>query len=262
MRILIVLFCSVFLTACQSSISRFVEYRGLPKHSVNIIDEQGVESARIEVRSGECFVSADCSNQRERVELTTARTSSGEILVGGMERWYRFQLKFPYDWQPPYRIGGIIVAQIKIGGVSHPIFRLEVTSRNGVISYKWLSASLDHSWKWLPWSLSKGKRKTSLVEIDDLKGQWNDFVLRAKWTKNEDGFAYLWLNGKPIWSQSGANTARGLGNEVYQKTGIYRYGVLLEGEKDTSIIFVRTPTKGHSQSDLNLPYELDPFQPR
>ena len=111
----------------------------------------------------------------------------------------------------------------------------------------------------MPWDSSKGDRISKLLKIDDIKGEWGDFVLHAKWSKNDDGFAYLYLNGKPIWSQLGANVAKGSNTKIYQKTGIYRFDASGVENPDTSVIFVRAPTKSRSQSGLKLPYDLTPF---
>ena len=51
----------------------------------------------------------------------------------------------------------------------------------------------------------KDNRTLIIPNSENFKGKWLDFVMHSNWSKKDDGFQHLWVNGKKVWSHTGAN---------------------------------------------------------
>ena len=51
----------------------------------------------------------------------------------------------------------------------------------------------------------KDNRQLIVPNSKNFKGKWLDFVMHSNWSKKDDGFITLWMNGEKVWSQTGAN---------------------------------------------------------
>jgi len=49
------------------------------------------------------------------------------------------------------------------------------------------------------------RRKLIIPNSKNFKGKWLDFVMHSNWSKKDDGFITLWMNGEKVWAQTGPN---------------------------------------------------------
>jgi len=58
-----------------------------------------------------------------------------------------------------------------------------------------------------------------ILTQDEMIEKWNDILVNVKWSKKDDGFFKVWLNGKQVYSFEGPTKTKA---QVYFKFGIYR----------------------------------------
>ena len=65
-----------------------------------------------------------------------------------------------------------------------------------------------------------GPRDKVLSTLDDMRGNWTDVLVHTNWSRKDDGFFRVYVNGKtdPVFSYSGKTRLM----DVYFKFGIYR----------------------------------------
>jgi len=176
-----------------------------PDHPVRY----GKYSERFEVRPGDCSRN-DCKTDRERSELTQL----GDTQKEGDEYWYRWSIYMPEDHQNIYLTKNTY-GQFHQGG----FFKCSV-----VFMFQefwggyWLNI--------LPAITEKvtytSDDNRNLLEPEDFIGKWNDIVVHARWTKKDDGWFKVWVNGEEKTSWEGKTMTC---KEVYFKYGVYRFAV-------------------------------------
>jgi hypothetical protein len=164
----------------------------------------GKKSERFEVRPGDCSrVKSgswdDCKEDRERSELIQRGYRQWE----GGEYWYRWSIYIPEGHQNIYRTK-LAYAQFHQEGCS-PVFLFQEYGGG-----YWLNIQP-------PIKGYDDDRK--LLEAKEFIGNWNDIVVHARWTKKNDGWFKVWVNGEEKTSHEGKTMTC---NDVYFKYGVYR----------------------------------------
>ncbi len=174
-----------------------------------VLDPTGLaateEVERFEIRAGDCARDAyrdDCADKRERAELTErSRPHRGVHGLG----WYRWQIYFPDDYPAIYPARAVHVqfGQQRIG----PAWVFEIGA-TGVL--------------WVGNRLEEGGAYQALIDEDVLRGEWHDIVVRANWSKNDDGQMTVWVNGVKKADYRGRTCSS---CRVYFSYGISREGL-------------------------------------
>lgn len=170
-----------------------------PDHPVRY----GNNSERFEVRPGDCSSSRrgwdDCKNDRERAELIQQRPRQEE----GDEYWYRWSIFLPKGHTNIYPVklayGQFHQLRCKVafmfqefGGGYHLNIQPVIAGFND-----------DHP----------------LLSAAEFVGKWNDIVVHARWTKLDDGWFKVWVNGEQKVDYKGHTMTC---ETVYFKYGVYR----------------------------------------
>jgi len=162
----------------------------------------GEKSIRFEVRPGDCGYNEDwndCDSDRERHELTGKRMSGGEW-------WYSWSIYLPKDF--------INVHPTKVClGQFH--------QEKGHVVWMFQNQSFSEAGGyWVDDQVPGYTRKLNkILSQDEMIEKWNDILVNAKWSKKDDGFFKVWLNGKQVYSFVGPTKTK---EKVYFKFGIYR----------------------------------------
>ena len=156
---------------------------------------------RFEVRPGDCSRNRgwdDCKKDRERSELSERRKSTGH----GQEKWYGWSIYVPKDWTNvwPTKVALGQFHQAK----SHPIWMFQ-NSNGGLFLDQQISGRSD--------------RYYALLSAAQLRGNWNRIEVHAKWSRNENGFFRVYVNGTKKVDYSGRTMTA---SAVYFKYGVYR----------------------------------------
>jgi len=147
--------------------------------------EEGQHNKEVKtpVRSGERAFEHYVEACGERAELAMQRTEIGEAY------WYGWSMYVPedFDEREHYTIVMQLAAwpsprdgEFPCGGIGH---KINIGS-GGTLAY-----DLQHA----------GEEKDAVCEeyplgnLDEIRGKWVDFVMRAKWTGNPNGFLQLWM---------------------------------------------------------------------
>jgi hypothetical protein len=167
------------------------------KYSINILTDiaTGEEFLKFELRDGESW--KDITGARSyRTEIDTRDKPAMRSV-----KWYRFSVLFSKDF--PIEYNRFVFAQWH--GADK--WWLGEPSRDPVLSFRFInsqfSIKLVHSAERIVknpdsvWSDKIFKTKTF-----DL-GKWNDFVIEAKWSYEDDGFLNIWWNNKQIVKYNG-----------------------------------------------------------
>ena len=64
-----------------------------------------------------------------------------------------------------------------------------------------------------------GEKTIRLLSAQDFVGRWNDIVVHAHWTKKDNGWMKVWVNGEEKVDYVGKTIAC---TKVYFKYGVYR----------------------------------------
>ena len=158
-----------------------------PDYMMNVVDKSdghpvrlGDKSIRFEVRSGDCFDwaiggSSDCTRyplidfqgDRERYELATD-------VFKNKEHWFSWSIYFPADYTNNWPLKNLY-GQFHEKDGGNVIWSFEQYP-NGIVLTK-----------------EKGLGGTEMKQFtvlgnNELPGKWHDFLIHAKFSKNDDGF--------------------------------------------------------------------------
>jgi hypothetical protein len=184
-----------------------------PDHPVRY----GKRSERFEVRPGDCSRSKgggwdDCKNDRERSELI----QRGITQRMGDEYWYRWSIYLPPTHQNIYRVK-LAYAQFHQERCP-PVFMFQEYGGG-----YWLNIQS-------PITGYDDNRK--LLESQEFIGKWNDIVVHARWTRDNDGWFRVWVNGAEKTFYEGKTMSC---YEVYFKYGVYRSFISRNRELSKSV---------------------------
>ncbi len=180
----------------------------------------GKRSLRVEVRYGDCGVEkysgfSDCKNGNERVELSTSSVQrEGSVFE------YGWSVYFPEDFPTPYHKGNtrpeMFLGQFHgTGSAPHTwaFFYGGWRPGNGGLMLKGPQARHDGNFH--------GTFRAPVLSREEIFGRWNDIKIQVKWTKNSDGFLYVFVNDNPRVVYRGVTLPEPV-EGVYLKLGIYR----------------------------------------
>ena len=155
---------------------------------------------RFEVRHGDCAADtgwSDCAQDRERSELSGSKDN-----YPGTEYWYGWSIYVPEDYV------NISPTKVALGQFhqksSHPVWMFQ-NSTGGYHLDKQVSGYTDTYYK--------------LIDKKDFRGKWHKIKLHVKWSRKNDGFFKVWVNGKQKVDYKGKTMSA---SQVYFKYGVYR----------------------------------------
>lgn len=196
---------------------------GLDDHNHQVVSSDnghpvryGKRSERFDVRPGDCGVTengkwSDCENDRERTEMASNRDI---IYHNDDEYWYRWSLFIPKGHKNLWKTK-VSYAEFKPLGCG-PIFQLletKIRSDKGEVMAYFPNADRLNSPadNWL---------RSYYFLTTDYINKWMDFVVHAKWSRSDDGWFQIWVNGKLKFNYKGKTMFCQKG--VYFKYGVYR----------------------------------------
>jgi len=212
------LFCSDGFAGNIVKLSKDVAYgnsyfkslsRNYKKYGMQVVDKKdghpvraGQKSIRFEVRPGDCGYNdgwSDCDTDRERHELSGKRVSGGEW-------WHSWSIYLPKDFV------NVHPTKVALGQFhqekGHVVWMFQNQSFSTAGGY------------WVDDQVPGYTRKlTQILSQDEMIEKWNDILVNVKWSKKDDGFFKVWLNGKQVYSFAGPTKTIA---QVYFKFGIYR----------------------------------------
>jgi hypothetical protein len=172
------------------------------------VRKNGEDSLRFELRKGEQW------NTSFRSEVNTTEHPPMNSV-----RWYAFSLYLPVDF--PIEDNRLVLAQWhgadkkERGEVARsPSMAFRYRAGRFYVTDRHTSERIVKDSDTVP--------ETILFQTNSFPlGQWNDFVVQAKWSYQDDGFVNVWWNGKPIVQYCGPV---GYNDDLgpYFKFGIYR----------------------------------------
>ena len=95
-----------------------------------------------------------------------------------------------------------------------------------------------------------GPRDRILSTVEDMMGKWTDVLVHANWSRKDDGFFRVYVNGdtKPEFIYSGRNKPK----DVFFKFGIYR-----DKKDETQIVYYDDVRKGKTCSEVTEYFPCD-----
>ena len=183
--------------------------RNYKKYGMQVVDKKdghpvraGQKSIRFEVRPGDCGYNdgwSDCDTDRERHELSGKRVSGGEW-------WHSWSIYLPKDFV------NVHPTKLALGQFhqekGHVVWMFQNQSFSTAGGY-WVDNGVPGYTKTL----------NKILTQDEMIEKWNDILVNVKWSKKDDGFFKVWLNGKQVYSFEGPTKTKA---QVYFKFGIYR----------------------------------------
>ena len=179
------------------------------KYGMQVVDKKdghpvraGQKSIRFEVRPGDCGYNDgwnDCDTDRERHELSGKRMSGGEW-------WYSWSIYLPKDFV------NVHPTKVCLGQFhqekGHVVWMFQNQSFSKTGGY------------WVDDQVPGYTRKLNqILSQEEMIEKWNDILVNVKWSKKDDGFFKVWLNGKQVYSFEGPTKTKA---KTYFKFGIYR----------------------------------------
>lgn len=157
---------------------------------------------RFEVRPGDCFSNSgwnDCVQDRERSELSERYKRTG----AGSEYWYGWSIHIPEDYPIVYPTKACL-------GQFH--------QHEGKVI--WMFQNHDGG-LYLDPQIVGGSHKNyfPLIEGDQFRGQWHRVEVHVLWTRGDNGFFRVYVNGEQKVNYRGQTMTA---QKVYFKYGVYR----------------------------------------
>jgi len=191
---------------------------GAKKHGYQVVSapeypvRYGKKSERFEVRPGDCSRGVpknswdDCKNDRERSELLQDDWPQiGYRQREGDEYWYRWSIYIPEGHQNIYRTK-LAYGQFHEWDGCPPTFMFQEYGGGYWFNIQPPIKGYDDNRK--------------LLEANEFIGKWNDIVVHARWTKKNDGWFKVWVNGQATSAYQGKTMV--CSKDVYFKYGVYR----------------------------------------
>ena len=214
---------------------------GFKKHGVKIVDKKdgypvrnGEQAVRFEVRLGDCGKDKlpgkwnDCKNDRQRHEL------SGKYFKG--EIWIAYSIYLPDDFK------SVFPAKLALGQVHQknrpPSLMFQLRDDGYFVDRQMRGRTFE---------------KKKLLDFQSMKGKWNDILIHANFTKDQDGFYKIWANNELKYKYSGITSE---GKPNFFKFGVYqsflkRYSWRKDNQRfPTQIVFYDEIRVGKSREDV------------
>ena len=211
------------------------------KHILQIVKKSedypvrlGKESLRFEVRNGDSW-GWDVNNDRERVELI--------ICCANKTTWNAWSVYFPNDFKIIFPAKNAM-GQFHSDGDNPPpfMFQNQGSPRGKEGGGYWIETDA---------SIGGDNIPVKLLDKNEVLGTWNDILVNAKWTHNEDGFFKVWINGKLSYYYKGTTQIKG--DRIEHHLGIYRsYLSRRPGPEPTQIAYYDEMRYARSCKKLKL----------
>jgi Polysaccharide lyase len=198
--------------------------------------QQGEDSLRFELRAGDTWV------DQTFLRTFRAEVTSQDFPPAGVEQWYALSVFFPSDF--PIEKNRLVFAQWK--------------EREGFLAVG-LSPSLAFRFVDGQFSIRLRHSPEKVIrDADDVKeinvfktrsfplGQWQRFVVQAKWSCREDGLVNVWWNGRQIVEYRGPvgydqpfapKLKFGLYRDATEKTYVAYFNRVLTGDHAEDVGF-------------------------
>lgn len=231
--------CVIGISAAQGSLPDGFEIEeGVADHGIRILGDAGeTQIFRFEVAAGDCVRNGhvdDCSQDRERAELTSVAEKQPFASQSGDGHWYRIEIFVPEEFPAPRNGMGVTLFQLKVPG-AHPALDLFIRGTDD------LRVKLDHAYKLGHWDHDQHERRDPvIIPADELRGRWHEIRIHAHWSAGPDGFVRLYLGDDLAFTYLGQNVAAG--DSIYVKFGIYRWDVSQDPERPASVVLFRNPS--------------------
>lgn len=200
----------------------------------------GSRAERFVLKSGDCPKQYnDCQIDRERIEFIDSRSN---IKVGN-EVWIAWSILVPADFPvPPSKNDrNILLGQIHQSGPSGP--ELMFFYNNHGLNLK---LSNPHKLDDDPMRPLPNFRWVKLLSRTSMRGKWTRIMVNAKWSRANDGWVKVWVNGTNVWNYSGATT--NANDNLHFKYGLYRSFVSRCGGPCPDLtVFYKNVKKGPSR---------------
>ena len=76
-----------------------------------------------------------------------------------------------------------------------------------------------------------------LFDMKTLKGKWNDLIINANWTDNEEGFIKIWVNGKLKLDYIGKTISKIKTIDGQKHGALFRFGIYSQKWPGTIIAY-------------------------
>jgi hypothetical protein len=175
----------------------------------------GTVAERFILRPGDCPRSTgDCQSDRERIEFfdSGSRTQPGDTV------WYAYSVYLPADFPIPAarpRDASLTLGQIHQRGRSGPEL-LMLYDSTGLAAMLSNPYELDDD----PMNPLGPYRYSTILPARSMLGRFTRIMIHAKWSRQDDGYLEVFVNGSRVWSYSGATT--NANEPLYFKYGLYR----------------------------------------
>ena len=188
-----------------------------------------------EVKPGDCFWNRgwnDCDEDRERSELSEKNKGTGV----GNEYWYGWNIYFPEEYLNVYPTKTAL-------GQFHQ-------KDSHVI---WMFQNSDGGYHLDDQTLGFTNEYHKLIDEDDLRGKWHKIEVQAKWSRDDNGFFRVWVNGEQKADYSGQTMTA---ERVYFKYGVYRSFLRRykrsydESEVPTQKVYFSNVKRGYTRDSL------------
>ena len=224
------------------------------KYSDKIVRD-GKYSLRFEKREKDCGVD-DCTRVSAkfigRSEVTiNSKSTWGEV----GSHWYSSSIYIPEESNLPTGKGQIIMGQFKTSSKSQFKTRKHVDGWDGVKNFEscpeinltirlnkdGLMSDRQGVMFCNPWANGNGifheKFYQKLVDMKTLKGKWNDLIINANWTDNEEGFIKIWVNGKLKLDYIGKTISKIKTIDGQKHGALFRFGIYSQKWPGTIIAY-------------------------
>jgi len=193
---------------------------------------------KFEVRPGDCANEtrwSDCANDRERAELSH---KDNDLI--GKTYWYGWSLYIPDDFQSIWPV------KVALGQwhqrQSHPVW---------MIQHQQFGLYLDDHVQ------GRSQKYYPLVDFyTQARGRWTQFEFQIKWSKSNDGYIRVWVNGEQIQNFVGRTSAQ---YDQYFKYGLYR-SFLSRYQKDGPVpaqtVYYANVRRADTRAGLAVPASL------
>ncbi|MCF8060158.1 MAG: polysaccharide lyase [Bacteriovoracaceae bacterium] len=180
----------------------------------------GDSSLRFEVRAGDCGREEDwddCSNERERNELTSGNLDG--------EQWIHWSLFLPKDFPNIYPVK-TAMGQFHQRLSGKPSFMFQNHKGGYTVDNQTGGNNISI------------EQKMILTDAE-MRGKWSDILVHVNWTFSaENGFFHVYVNGEDMPRYTWFGRTRFDGGVPYFKFGIYRSFVTRrDGPEPTQVVY-------------------------
>lgn len=196
---------------------------------------------RFELRSGDCDRSSpDCNNDRERVEFH----ERGRLQRVGEEVWLGWSIMLPNEFPRQGRRMNVKLGQFHQLGGSGPELLFELDDSSYIVNMRDPSIRDED-----PMHPVGEFRRATLTSRNSMLGRWVRVVVNARWSRSQDGFVRVWLNGQLRFSYDGPTTNDD--DDIYFRYGVYRSFVSrCHGSCPTLVAYYRDVRRGSTHASV------------